>query len=177
MLSLATAGKAALMATTLGVVVWLSVSKTRNPLKSPLVVVVMCLMTTLIGGLAVLGVDSLSPWQLETRFLPIAVILAALLGGVTVLVIAAVADTARGMFALAGIPALLIVSWLAAVGLEHVSYVHIRVAFLPWILSSLGMAFAIYFVAAVQRTRSKGGTDDRPTGIHRQDDSRREDDI
>jgi len=166
-----------LMATTLGVVVWLLVSRTRNPLRNPLIVFVMCLMTTLIGWLAILGVGFLFAGHPATYVSPLIVILAVVLGGLTVLVLASGTAAAAGLFVLPGAAILLLASWLAVVGLDHVASAYTRAAFLPWTLASAALAVVIYFVAAVQRGRPKGGANDRSTGVHRQDDSRRQDDV
>jgi len=175
--ALATAAKTILIAATLGVVVWLLVSRTRNPLRNPLVILVMCFVSTLIGWLAVLGTGYLFTGTAAVRVSPHVVIIAVLLGGIAILALSAASGSrASGLVALPGAAALVLASWLAAVGLEHVSGPYLSAACVPWVLSSLSLAFAIYLLAAIQRTRPKGGGDAQPTGLHREDDPRRQDD-
>ncbi len=151
-------GRFIVIAATLGVVLWLLFSRKRNPSGNPLVLMVMAFMTSLILWLAVLGVGFLLSGRVAVRVSPHVVVIVVLLGGITLLAFAASPRSARaGVLLVPGVAILLLASGLATVGLSHVSGSYVRMAAIPWVITSLALTLVIQGILSIQRLRGKGG--------------------
>lgn len=162
MTALAVLGKTLLMMAALGMVVWLLFSRTRNPSRNVLIVVIMSFMLTLIAWLAALGAGFLlrggAGFAVSAEVL-IVLLLIALISVLAILGRGQVPRVAGGVVLVAGAGVLLLASYLAAIGVAQVTDSCARTRAMSWVIVSLGVTAAVEVLLLVQTRRAQGGSD------------------
>jgi len=178
MQALAMLGKTLLIAVTLGLVVLVSLSKKRNPLSNPFILIVMCSLTTLACWLAVLGVTAWLSGSYSVAVSPGAMVVGCLLSGILLLGLSLGSQRgASGLLLVPGVLVLLAISYAAATGLTSLSNATAAAAALPLVIASLALAFAVYVAVAIQRIRLRGGDASGNPDAARQDHPGRQDSV
>ena len=171
-------GKTLLMTAALGMVIWLLFSRTRNPSRNLLIVAVMSFLLTLIAWLAALGAGSVlrggAGFAVPAEVL-IVLLLIALISVLAILGRGQAPHVAGGVVLVAGAGVLLLASYLAAIGVAHVTDSYARTRAMSWVIVSLGVTAAVEVLLLVQRRRAQGGRDAPESGDPGEDDPGRQD--
>jgi len=178
MTGLAVLGKTLLVAAALGMIVWLLFSRTRNPSRNLLIVVIMSFMLTLIAWLAALGAGFLlrggAGFSVSAEAI-VVLVLTALISVLAILGRGQVPRVAGGVILLTGGGVLLLVSYLAAVGVAQVTDSYARTRAMSWVIVSLGLTAAVEVLLLVQRRTAQGGRDAPEPRVPGEDDPGRQD--